>query len=114
MSFPLRGFLYFADLDKRRPVLVISLDARNERASEVLIVPCSTRLTDAPTHVRLRKGDGGIKSPSVLKCEQITTLHKSELGPKPLGRPLSDALVLAVERAVLRAIGVPIEEPASG
>ncbi|MBW2462825.1 MAG: type II toxin-antitoxin system PemK/MazF family toxin, partial [Deltaproteobacteria bacterium] len=46
-----RGHLYWAMLDKRRPVLVISPDYRNERASDVLVIPLTTRLRDAPTHV---------------------------------------------------------------
>jgi mRNA-degrading endonuclease toxin of MazEF toxin-antitoxin module len=103
-----RGFLYFAHLDKRRPVLVISTDVRNALANDVLVIPCSTRMLDAPTHVRLRRGEGGSASPSVLKCEQITTLHKGDVGPRPLGAPLSTARIREVERCVLRAIGVPI------
>ncbi|MBL0217483.1 MAG: type II toxin-antitoxin system PemK/MazF family toxin [Myxococcales bacterium] len=59
---PRRGFLYFARLDKRRPVLVISSNARNQGASDVLVVPCSTMLSAAPTHVRLRKGGAGPRS----------------------------------------------------
>ena len=108
---PRRAFLYPARLDKLRPVLVISLDARNAFARDVLVIPCSTRITDAPTHVRLRKGEGGIPGPSVLKCEQITTLRKDDLLVEPLGRALSDNTIAAVERAILRAIGVPAAEP---
>jgi mRNA interferase MazF len=105
---PRRGRLHWALLDKRRPVLVLSPDYRNERASDVIVIPCSTRLREAPTHVRLARGQGGIAVPSVLKCEQITTLPKDVLDPRPLGAPLSDALLAAVEQAVLRAIGVPV------
>jgi mRNA-degrading endonuclease toxin of MazEF toxin-antitoxin module len=55
-----RGFVYLARLDKWRPVLVVSLNARNELASDVIVVPSTTQLSDAPTHVRLRKGEGGL------------------------------------------------------
>jgi mRNA-degrading endonuclease toxin of MazEF toxin-antitoxin module len=68
-----RGYIYLAHLDKLRPVLVISLDIRNELASDVIVVPSSSRLSTAPTHVRLRRGDGGITQASVFKCEQVTT-----------------------------------------
>ena len=57
---PRRGYVYWARLDRRRPVLVISPDYRNERASAVLVIPCSTRLRHAPTHVRLRAREGGV------------------------------------------------------
>jgi len=102
-----RGFLYPVQLDKRRPALVISPDVRNEGAFDVLIVPCSSVLSEMPTHVWLRRGEGGLVVASVLKCEQITNLHQDDVEPTPLGRALSPARIREVERAVLRAIGVP-------
>jgi len=89
-------------------VLIISPDVRNELASDVLVVPCSTRLSTAPTHVRLRRGEGGLSQASVLKCEQITTLRRGDVRPEPLGAALLPRRVLEVERAILRAIGVPV------
>lgn len=112
-EFPQRGCLYWVRIPgepgrKRRPALVISLDARNRLASDVLVVPCSTTERPAPTHVRLRRGDGGIDRRSVLKCEQITTLPKDYLVPTALGGPLPGRILEQVEIGVLRAIGVPI------
>jgi mRNA interferase MazF len=103
-----RGYLYVAHLDKLRPVLVISPDVRNELASDVIVIPCSTRLSAAPTHVRLRRGEGGLSEASILKCEQITTLHKDDVRRQPLGGSLPPKRLLEVERAILRAIGVPV------
>jgi mRNA-degrading endonuclease toxin of MazEF toxin-antitoxin module len=103
-----RGFVYLARLDKLRPVLVISPDIRNDLASDVIVIPCSTRLSIAPTHVRLRRGEGGLSASSVLKCEQITTLHKDDVRRQPLGAALAPKRILEAERAVLRAIGVPV------
>jgi mRNA-degrading endonuclease toxin of MazEF toxin-antitoxin module len=103
-----RGHIYVARLDKLRPVLVISPNVRNELGSDVIVVPCSTRLSMAPTHVRLSRGDGGLPRASVLKCEQITTLHHDDVRRQPLGGPIPAKRLLEVERAVLRAIGVPV------
>jgi|SRR3954464_6433112 mRNA interferase MazF len=103
-----RGLLYWAQLDKRRPVLVVSADARNERASDVIVIPCSTTMRDAPTHVRLARGEGGVPESCVVKCEQITTLKKYEVDRAPLGAALRAARMGQIERAVLRAIGIPI------
>jgi mRNA-degrading endonuclease toxin of MazEF toxin-antitoxin module len=109
---PRRGRLYWVSLDKRRPALVLSPDYRNDHAGDVIVIPCSTRLRPAPTHVLLRRGQGGLRESTVLKCEQITTLPKSDVH-SALGSPLPPAVVRAVERAVLRAIGVPVPlEPA--
>jgi mRNA-degrading endonuclease toxin of MazEF toxin-antitoxin module len=112
-AFPQRGCLYWVRIPgepgrKRRPALVISIDARNRLASDVLVIPCSTTKHLAPTHVRLRKGYGGLERRSVLKCEQITTLPKDYLLPSALGGPLPAGILEQVEVGVLRAIGVPI------
>lgn len=110
---PLRGCLYWVAMPgepgaKQRPALVVSVNARNRLADDVLVVPASTTLRPAPTHVRLGKGTGGLRRESVLKCEQITTLPKRLLSAAALGGPLSAALLEDVERGVLRAMGVPI------
>ena len=106
-----RGCVYWAKLDKRRPVLVMSPDYRNERASDVIVVPGSTIVRDAPTHVVLRKGEGGVPARTVLKAEQVTTLPRGDLEARPLGGRLSAGQIAAVERAILRAIGIAVPEP---
>jgi len=103
-----RGHVYWAGLDKRRPVLVVSIDVRNARANDVLVVPCSTNLRGAPTHVRLSRGEAGLPQDCVLKCEQITTVKQGDVDSAPLGLPLRPSRMAEVERAVMRAIGIPI------
>ena len=103
-----RGQIYWAWLDKRRPALVVSIDARNDRANDVLVVPCSTNLRESPTHVRLLRGEGGLPRDSVLKCEQIGAAEKASLEPTPIGLPIRSGRMAEVERAILRAIGIPI------
>jgi hypothetical protein len=44
----------------------------------------------------------------VLKCERITTLYRGDVRPVALGAVLPPNRLLEVERAVLRAIGVPV------
>lgn len=102
-----RSQLYWARLDKRRPVLVVSIDARNARAGDVIVVPCSTTLREAPTHVLLARGEGGLSCSCVLKCEQVTTLPEADVTQPPIGGPLGLHRMREVERAILRAIGVP-------
>jgi len=88
-------------------MLVLSVDARNDWATDVIVIPCSTNLTEAPTHVRLARAEGGAPRACVLRCEQITTLEKSLVADLPLGAPLTRARLADVERAVARAIGLP-------
>jgi mRNA-degrading endonuclease toxin of MazEF toxin-antitoxin module len=108
MATPRRGYLYWVRLDKWRPALVLSPDYRNARAHDVIVIPCSTNLRSAPTHVRLLRGQAGAPAASVLKSEQITTVAATDVRESALGEPLADPTLKAVERAVLRAIGVPV------
>ena len=111
--YPRRAHIYWVRVPdepggKRRPALVVSPDVRNRLANDVIVVPLSSVLRDAPTHVRLRTREGGLQRPSVAKCEQITTLRRERLLPHPLGGGLSAARMIEVEKAILRAIGVPV------
>ena len=105
-----RGRIYWARLpdDRRRPLLVVSPEARKALASDVIVVPISSVLREGPWHVRLAKGEGGLPRASVVKCEQVSTLRKDRIIPQPLGPLLSARRMAAVERGVLRAIGVPV------
>ena len=112
-SYPRRAHLYWVRVPdeprgKRRPALVVSPDSRNRLASDVIVVPISSVLREAPTHIRLRVGEGGLARPSVAKYEQITTLRRDRLLPRALGGTLSAARMTEIEKAILRAIGVPV------
>jgi mRNA-degrading endonuclease toxin of MazEF toxin-antitoxin module len=107
----LRGHLYWSYIDKRRTALVISVDPRNARASNVLVIPCSTRIRPGPTHVVLRAGEGGLERDAVLKCEQISNIDREDVLEDPLGEALSAERLAQVERAVLLAIGIPVPLP---
>jgi mRNA-degrading endonuclease toxin of MazEF toxin-antitoxin module len=87
---------------------VVSPDSRNRLANDVIVIPVSSVLREAPTHVRLRVREGGLPRPSVAKCEQITTLRRDRLAPGPLGGNLASGRMVEIEKAVLRAIGVPV------
>ena len=111
---PRRGEIYLVTLPgqprdhKARPALVVSLDVRNRLAHDVLVIPLSTTLREAPTHVRLEVGEGGLHHASMAKCEQVTTLDKTFLLRGPFAGTISLANLAAVERAIMRAIGLVI------
>jgi hypothetical protein len=44
----------------------------------------------------------------MAKCEQITTLRRDRLAPRPIGGNLAPGRMVEVEKAILRAIGVPV------
>lgn len=114
MSFPRRGEIYLVRLPghpsdiKDRPALVVSLDVRNRLANDVIVVPLSTTLRLAPTHVELPAGEGGLKETSMAKCEQVTTLDKSFLIRGPFAGTINTSLMREVEKAIQRAIGIVV------
>jgi len=114
MSYPHRGEIYLVRLPghpsdiKDRPALVVSLDVRNRLANDVIVVPLSTTLRLAPTHVELPAGEGGLKENSMAKCEQVTTLDKSFLIRGPFAGTINTSLMREVEKAIQRAIGIVI------
>jgi mRNA interferase MazF len=113
MSFPRRSEIYLVKLPgrasngKNRPALIVSMDVRNRLASDVIVVPLSTNLRPAPTHVELPAGEGGLKETSMAKCEQVTTLDKSFLIRGPFAGTINPSLMREIEKAILRALGIP-------
>jgi mRNA-degrading endonuclease toxin of MazEF toxin-antitoxin module len=96
-----RGFVYWARLDKRRPVLIVSADRFNSRSSYVTVIPGSTRLRPLVTHIRLKRGEAGLSRPTMLLCEHVQELRASDVETAPLGGPLSRARLDEVEQAIM-------------
>jgi mRNA interferase MazF len=84
------------------------MDVRNRLANDVIVVPLSTTLRPAPTHVTIPAGEGGLRQISVAKCEQITTLDQSFLIRGPFAGVIRATLMHEVEKAIQRALGIPI------
>ncbi|MBI2892364.1 MAG: type II toxin-antitoxin system PemK/MazF family toxin [Deltaproteobacteria bacterium] len=102
-----RGHVHLARMPgevKRRPVVVLSSDRRNDLAYDVTVVPCSTNLRLGPWHVMLERGAGGLPARSVAKCEQVTTVRKDGLELRPLGGALSAELMARIRIGALRAL----------
>jgi mRNA interferase MazF len=115
--FPLRGEIWFVQLPvdppekERRPVVVVSLDARNRhpRADTVLVIPLTTSIhKDAPTHVFLPAGETGLQADSAARAEDITVVRKQSLRePQGRLRQLSDKRIRELAGKVSMAMGCP-------
>lgn len=93
------------DPHQPRPALVVSVDARNQREDDVVVVPIFTRGELGPTRVPIRGGVGGLEHDSVLFCEEITTLDMDYLEEGPLGEPVPKSLMHRVIRGIRIALG---------
>jgi mRNA-degrading endonuclease toxin of MazEF toxin-antitoxin module len=112
---PHRGEIWFVRMpsdppDKNaRPVIVVSLDARNQhpRASTVLVVPLSTTVSGFQTHVRLEPGETGLEEVSEAQAENISTVRKESLAPSRYRlRALSTTRIGQIARCVVLAMGI--------
>ncbi|MCI0691416.1 type II toxin-antitoxin system PemK/MazF family toxin [candidate division KSB1 bacterium] len=114
MKFPKRGEIHWAKIPgqpgdtKERRVLVVSGDTRNQFADDIIVVPLSTTIRSAPTHIYLPSGSGGISAASMAKCELVATLDKIFLIRGPLGGQITAAQLREVEKAIMRAIGMVV------
>jgi mRNA interferase MazF len=68
-------------------VIVVSHDGFNDVPTwrSVIVIPVSTSNAQAgrgPTAVLLASGDGGLRTPSVALCHQVTTLDRAKLSDR--------------------------------
>src|SRR5438309_384901 len=114
MADPIRGEIWLADLGTgrgheqsgQRPVLVVSDDAFNAGlAGLVMTVPLTSKagkLKGIPAHIRAAPPVGGVKTLSVILCDQLRTISKDRLGKAPWGT--ASAATLAEVEKVLRVL----------
>ena len=98
-----RGQVYLCMLPgatKPRPVIVLTADWLNGFALDVVVVPVtSVARPTFPTRVPLVAGEGGLKTRSWAKCDQVSTVPKTALRGNAFG---------AMGAAALRSIGAAI------
>ena len=92
---------------KKRPVVVVSINIRNQYSSTVLVVPFSNDTSDAanPSRVLMRKGEGGLNLDSVAMCDVMTNIEKRYLERGPYGQ-ISPESFVRIQRAIQIAIGI--------
>lgn len=68
---------------KLRPALIISNNRVNQGPSNLLIiVPCTTKMKNIPSHICIDPPNGGLTSCSYLVCEQLRSISKERLVQK--------------------------------
>jgi mRNA interferase MazF len=117
MADPNRGEIWLADLGTgrgheqggQRPVLVVSDDAFNTGLSGlVMVVPLTSKTQKSkniPAHIRVDPPEGGLKTPSVILCDQLRSISKERLGKAPWGT-VSAVTLVEVEKAVRVLLGL--------
>ncbi|MBC8123465.1 MAG: type II toxin-antitoxin system PemK/MazF family toxin [Gemmatimonadaceae bacterium] len=63
--------------DKRRPVVIISENIRNDHSRTVLVVPITSDLDACkgnPARIFVSRGEGGLDKDSYISCDLISTV----------------------------------------
>lgn len=113
-----RGEIYFADLsptvgsptktnlNKKRPVLVVSNDANNRAASTITVLPITSNVTNVfPFEIRLATKDCGLPKDSKAQAQQIRTISKERIAGRAVGRLAANKMAL-VDAAIRLHLGL--------
>ncbi len=109
-----RGEIYFANLspavgsemDKRRPVLIVSNDANNNASTTVTILPITFNMIRVyPFEVLLNPEDSGLSKTSKVQAQQIRTISKQRILGDMVGC-LSQELIDLVNDAIKLHLGL--------
>ena len=91
MADPGRGEIWTVDMDPvkgheqagRRPSLILSADLFNSGPSGLVVVlPLTSRDKGVPLHVKVEPPEGGLKTRSFIKCEDIRSVAKERLSKR--------------------------------
>ena len=71
--------IHVAQLDKGRPVLVLTRDLVRPHLATVTVAPITTTIRGLSTEVPVDAANG-LAGPSVVSCDNVTTVPKDALG----------------------------------
>lgn len=98
-----RGEVWWASVDKRRPVLLISREEAYEVRAMVIVAPVSTTVRGFAVEVRVGAAEGLPRS-GVVNCDWLVTIPKADLLERA-GR-MSAAKMEKVDDALRLALGL--------
>jgi mRNA interferase MazF len=96
-----RGDIYFADLDptigseiqKKRPVLIVSNDANNRMSNTITVVPITSNTDKVYAfEVLLTPKDTHLQKQSKAQCHQVRTISKFRIRGKQIGHANSPVM----------------------
>ncbi|MEG4218118.1 type II toxin-antitoxin system PemK/MazF family toxin [Microcoleus sp. Pol14C6] len=112
-TYPRQGEIYLSRAlrqlgdTKKRPVVVVSPDIRNEFTDSVIVVPFTSNIAgvENPTRVLIPAGEGGLQADSLAVSENLSALRETFLEQDPYGQ-LSGDVLARIQRAVQVSIGI--------
>jgi mRNA interferase MazF len=80
--------IHIAQLDKARPVLILTRELVRPHLGTVTVAPITSRIRGLSTEVPVGVANG-LDGPSVVACDHVTTIPKHALAA-PIGMLLDD------------------------
>jgi mRNA interferase MazF len=77
-------------------------------AGLVMVIPLTSKVKKSkaiPAHIQVNPPEGGLKTPSVILCDQLRTISKDRLGQTPWGT-VSATTMGQVETSLRRILGL--------
>lgn len=102
-----RGEIRYANLGGtfgRRPILLLDRTEFIAMIRDVTCAPLTTRLLGVETRLSLGPREG-LKRPSEAVCDQLLTIHKSDIDSAPLGE-LGPERIYELDRALALALDI--------
>jgi mRNA interferase MazF len=98
-----RGEVWWATLDKRRPVVLLSRDEAYEVRAMVIVAPVSTTVRGFSVEVKVGRSEG-LPRAGVINCDWLVTIPKSDLIER--AGVLSATKVALLDEALRFALGL--------
>lgn len=96
-----RGEVWWAKIDKRRPVVLLSRDEAYEMRAMVIVAPATTTVRGFSLEIKVGRREGLLRE-SVINCDWLVTVPKADLIERAGSlsavklRQLGDALLFAL------------------
>jgi mRNA interferase MazF len=98
-----RGEIWWAHVDKDRPVVLLSRDEAYELRAMVIVAPASTTVRGFSLEVKIGRREG-VPRDSVINCDWLVTIPKADLIER--AGSLSAAKMRQLDDALRFALGL--------
>jgi mRNA interferase MazF len=99
-----RGEVWWARLDKKRPVVLLSRDEAYAVRAMVIVAPATTTVRGHDVEVKVGRREG-LPPESVVNCDWLVTMPKEDLIER--AGTLSTSKLRQLEDALRFALGLP-------
>jgi mRNA interferase MazF len=100
------GEIWWANVDKRRPVAIASRDDTGAARQRTTVAAITTTIRGIPSEIRVNEREG-LEGPSAINCDELITIDKARL-VRRVGR-LSESRMREFHHALAFALGMRVD-----